>query len=93
MRIKPQTSQKIAKGLIWLAALFVLVVLIGIIIYILSMGLPHINWGFLTEAPRDAGRSGGIASTIVGTLFVAIIALVIHTVRHRHGVLLSGIYA
>jgi len=77
MRISPRTSEKIAKVLIWAAALFVLVVLIAIVIYILYQGLPRINWSFLTEIPRNMGRSGGISSAIVGTLLVCIVAIII----------------
>ena len=77
MRINPKTSEKIAKVVIWSAALFVLVVLSAIIIYILYQGLPRISWSFLTEIPRNMGRSGGIASAIVGTLMVTAVAIVI----------------
>ena len=77
MRINPQTSEKIAKALIWSAAIFVLAVLSAIILYILYQGLPRINWSFLTEIPRNMGRSGGISSTIVGTLMVTAVAIVI----------------
>jgi len=75
--MRPQTSEKIAKVVIWTAALFVLLVLSAIIIYILYRGLPMINWSFLTEIPRNMGRSGGIASAIVGTLMVTAVAIVI----------------
>jgi len=77
MRINPKTSEKIAKVFIWTAALFVLAVLSAIIIYILYKGLPRISWSFLTEIPRNMGRSGGISSTIVGTLWVTAVAVVI----------------
>jgi len=77
MKIDPRTSEKIAKVLIWSAALFVLVVLSAIVIHILYQGLPRINWSFLTEIPRNMGRSGGISSAIVGTLMVTAVAIVI----------------
>jgi len=77
MRMNPRTSEKIAKVVIWSAALSVLVVLSAIIIYILYQGLPRISWSFLTEIPRNMGRSGGIASAIVGTLMVTAVAIVI----------------
>jgi len=76
-RIKPRISQKIAKTLIWSAALFVLVVLVAIIVYIIIRGLPIINWRFLTDIPRSMGRTGGISSTIVGTILITAIAIVI----------------
>jgi len=75
--MNPRTGQKIAKILIWTAALFVIAILLFIIIYILVKGLPVINWQFLTEIPRSMGREGGIASTIVGTLFVTAVAVII----------------
>jgi len=77
MKINPRTSEKIAKTVIWAAAIFVLVVLFAIVIYILYKGLPRIGWSFLTEIPRNMGRSGGIASAIVGTLMVTAVAIVI----------------
>ena len=75
--ISARISQKIAKVLIWSAALFVLVVLTAIIIYILIKGLPIINWSFLTDIPRNMGRSGGISSTIAGTILITVLAIVI----------------
>jgi phosphate transport system permease protein len=79
MRIDSRTSQKIAKALIWSAALFVLAILAFIIVYILVKGLPVLNWGFLTEIPRNMGRDGGVSSTIVGTLMITLVAVVIAT--------------
>ncbi len=79
MRINANTSQKIAKTVIWTAALLVMVVLFSIIIYILMKGIPVINWQFLTEIPRNMGRSGGISSSIVGTLLVTAVAVAIAT--------------
>ena len=75
--MNPRTGQKIAKTIIWAAALFVIAVLLFIIIYILIKGLPIINWRFLTDIPRSMGREGGIASTIVGTLLVTLVAILI----------------
>ena len=79
MKINAKTGQKIAKFVIWTSALLVLAVLFSIIIYILSKGLPVISWEFLTEIPRNMGRSGGIASPIVGTLLVTAVAVIIAT--------------
>lgn len=79
MRVSSRTAQKAAKLIIWSAALLVIVILLAIIIYILIKGLPMINWQFLTEIPRDMGRSGGISSTIVGTLMVTAVAIIVAT--------------
>ncbi|RCX19996.1 phosphate ABC transporter membrane protein 2 (PhoT family) [Anaerobacterium chartisolvens] len=79
MKINARASQKIAKFLIWTAALLVIVVLFSIIIHILVKGIPMLRWQFLTDIPRDMGRSGGIASSIVGTLFVTAVAVIVAT--------------
>lgn len=79
MRMNAKTSQKIAKFLIWTAALLVMAILFSIIIYILVKGIPMISWQFLTEIPRNMGRSGGISSSIVGTLLVTAVAVIIAT--------------
>ena len=77
MRLSPQNSERLAKILIWFAAILVIGVLLFIILYILAKGLPVINWQFLTDVPHSMGRSGGIASTIVGTFMVTALAIVI----------------
>ena len=79
MRINAKTSQKIAKFLIWTAALLVIAILFSIIIHILVKGIPMLSWQFLTDIPRDMGRSGGISSSIVGTLIVTAVAVIVAT--------------
>jgi len=79
MRVHPRIAQRVAKAVIWFAAILVLAVLGFILSYILVKGLMVINWQFLTDIPRNMGRSGGISSTIVGTLFVTAVAVVIVT--------------
>jgi phosphate transport system permease protein len=79
MKISARTAQKIAKTVIWSAAMLVIAVLLAIMVYILYKGIPEIDWQFLTEIPRNMGRSGGISSTIVGTLMVSAVAIIIAT--------------
>jgi phosphate transport system permease protein len=77
IRLNPKKSQVIAKTIIWLAAFSVIVLLLFILIYILSNGVPNITWQFLSQIPSDMGRSGGILSTIIGTLAVTAVAVII----------------
>ena len=79
LKLNPKKTQVIAKIVIWAAAVLVIGLLLSVIIYILSKGLPNITWEFLTQIPRDMGRSGGILSTIVGTLAVTSVATVVAT--------------
>ncbi|MCL2874001.1 MAG: phosphate ABC transporter permease PstA [Defluviitaleaceae bacterium] len=77
MNLTAQTREKIAKTFIWAAAVLVLAVLTAIIADILIKGLPVINFSFLTEIPRSMGRAGGVASPIVGTVLITLLAVTI----------------
>lgn len=77
MKLTARNSEYIAKGVIWAAAMSVIFVLVAIIIYILAKGLPVINFQFLTQNPSNMGRSGGIAPTIVGTVYITAVAILI----------------
>ena len=79
MRVSPKISQFIAKIVIWSAAILVIALLLFIMVYILYKGLPTLSWQFLSEIPRDMGRSGGIFSTIVSTMLVTAVAIVVAT--------------
>jgi phosphate transport system permease protein len=75
--ISARTSEKIAKTVIWGVAVLIIGLLLTIMGFILLQGLPHINWGFLTQIPSNMGMDGGIASPIVGTVAVTLLALLI----------------
>jgi phosphate transport system permease protein len=77
MRIHPRYTQYIAVGGMWCLAAVTLGILGFIIAFILAHGLPHVTWGFLTEAPEKMGREGGILPMIIGTLWVAGLAVYI----------------
>lgn len=70
------TKNTLATGLIWLAAILVSGVFFWLLSDILIHGLPHLSWSFLAEAPRNAGRAGGIAPIIVSTLLILAVAMV-----------------
>jgi len=77
MRLNSGTGDKLARILIWVAALLVLCILAAIVTYILFKGFPVVTWQFLSGIPRNMGRSGGIVSTIAGTLMVTAVAVLI----------------
>lgn len=66
-------------GIIGILAAATLAILILIIGYILINGIPHISLEFLTKEPRMMGKSGGIFSVIVGTLYVTLVGILIAT--------------
>jgi phosphate transport system permease protein len=51
-------------------------ILVGIVAFVLGRGVPHLGLGFLTAAPLDGGRGGGVMPIVVGTLQVTALGLV-----------------
>ncbi|MCB1937223.1 MAG: phosphate ABC transporter permease PstA [Nitrosomonas sp.] len=64
------------QSLVYLAALLVSAIFIWILSDLVRGGIAHLSWEFLTESPRDAGRAGGIASILVSTILILLVALV-----------------
>lgn len=72
-------AQRLAKFVVWGAALATLGVLFMVILHILTEGLPYVTWEFLAGSPRRMGREGGILPMIVGTLMLTGVAVAIAT--------------
>lgn len=77
MRISPATTQRAMVGLMWALTALTLGVLLFIILYILFNGLSHVTWTFVSESPQSMGRGGGVLPMIVGTIWVAGLAVLI----------------
>jgi len=67
---KRQLSQRTAFGLLIIATAIVVVLVLGIILQIVLNGGGAISWEFLTQAPSQAGKAGGIFPAIVGTFYL-----------------------
>ncbi len=65
----------IATFLIWLSACLVTGVFLCLLMDIISQGLAGLSWAYLVESPQDAGRSGGIASIIVSSGLILLVAI------------------
>jgi len=76
MEKKSLTRQKILEGvgmgLLHAVTLFTVLPILGLIGYIIAKGAPGISWEFLTAAPTDGMRAGGIFPAIVGTLLLTL---------------------
>jgi len=72
-------KDKVMKGVLWGSALLTIVVLIIIIGFIIIKGAPAISWEFLTSKPLRSGREGGIFPAIVGTVYLAGLAVLVAT--------------
>jgi len=76
-RLNPKQAEKVAFGFIVTSVVIVLLILIIILQDIVVHGLPALSWEFLTQSPKDLGRSGGIFPAIIGTFYLVIGAILI----------------
>lgn len=68
-------KNRLATVLIWLSAALIGAVFACLLADMLLNGLPRLSWHFLTQAPRDAGRAGGIGPIIVSTGLLVLVAI------------------
>ena len=71
-----QLSQRAAFGLLIIATGIIIVLVLGIILQIVLNGGGAISWEFLTQAPSQAGKAGGIFPAIVGTFYLMLGTLI-----------------
>lgn len=65
----------IATAAVWLMAILVSAVFVAIIGDLVRHGAADVSWRFVVDAPRDAGRAGGIGPIVVSTLGILAVAL------------------
>ncbi|MCK9608054.1 MAG: phosphate ABC transporter permease PstA [Methylomonas sp.] len=68
-------KNRLATVLIWLSAALICAVFVCLLADMLRNGLPRLSWSFLSQAPSDAGRAGGIAPIIVSTGLIVLVAV------------------
>lgn len=75
MTVKQQ--EKLARILLWIAAIITVGMLFLIIGYIFKEGLSVISFEFLIDSPRKMGAKGGIYPSIIGTIYFIAVTLII----------------
>ena len=65
-------TQRLGFSLLTLVAVFTVVPILAVIVYILIQGSPAISWEFLSAVPRSGMREGGILPAIIGTFYLTI---------------------
>jgi len=70
-------ADRIATVCMWGVALLISMVFAWIVGDLLVQGLPHLSWDFLSAAPTDAGRAGGILPILVSTLLILAVCMVV----------------
>jgi phosphate transport system permease protein len=93
--ISPRQAQLLAGGVLWGTMAAAIAILVLILAFVLRRGLPHVGWSFLSRAPVDSGRGGGVMPIIVGTLEVTGLGVAaaaplgigtaVYLVEYRHG--------
>lgn len=71
-----QNNQRIAFALLALSTIAVMAPVVLVVVLTLAKGGGAIDWAFLTQAPRLAGKAGGIFPAIVGTTYLMIGTLI-----------------
>jgi len=65
-----QLAQHTAFGLLVTATIIVVIPVLFILFQIVINGAGAISWEFLTQAPSEAGKAGGILPAIIGTFYL-----------------------
>ena len=65
-----QWQDNIGLALIWVAAAITVSFLLWVVWYILSNGLAHVDWGFISSNYTTLGETSGIWPMIVSTLYM-----------------------
>ena len=73
--MKKDLSQKIGFAALFLCIAVTVFFLGAIIVFVAFHGIKVISWEFLTQGPKDAMTSGGVAPAIVGTLYLTLGAI------------------
>ncbi len=67
-----QQANKLANVLITLVAALVVIPVIFVILFLIWNGIGTLNWEFLTAAPRNGMKEGGIMPALVGTIILTL---------------------
>ena len=79
MIIHPRYTQILAISLLVLLTTFMIGILVFIVIFIFTKGLPYVSLDFLFSNPLDMGKAGGIFPTLIGTIILPLLAIIIAT--------------
>jgi phosphate transport system permease protein len=71
-----RVADRLATGLLWAAAMSVLVLLGVFIAYVFYLGEGSISWHFLTSPPAESTAGGGIGPEIFNSFYILILTLI-----------------
>lgn len=77
MSILKGKGEKIIESFIKTVGLLSILPVVLILGYIIFTGVPAISWDFLSQAPKDGMRGGGILPAIIGSLYLTLGTIVV----------------
>ncbi|MEH6813199.1 MAG: phosphate ABC transporter permease PstA [Motiliproteus sp.] len=77
LRNSRNLKDNVLQGLIWASAVFTMGFLVWILFYIISNGINHVSWSFITDNYSRIDDSSGIWSMIVATVYMVLLSLAI----------------
>ena len=73
--VSRQHQDKLLHGAIWAAAGITIFFLLWVVWHILSNGLSHVSWEFITSSYTRIGEASGIWAMIVSTVYMVLLSL------------------
>jgi len=70
-------SNKLATGVFWLIGFVILGILAWFLWRILSVGVPHLSWDFITGQPEDMMAGGGVGPQFFNSFYILFLSLLI----------------
>ena len=74
-----RAANNVMTGVLWAAALSIIVLLAFFVGYILYLGAPVISWHFLSSPPSEVAAGGGIGPEIFNSFYILILTLIFTT--------------
>ncbi len=74
-----RAMNSVMTGVLWAAALSIIVLLVFFVGYILYLGAPVVSWNFLTSPPSEVSAGGGIGPEIFNSFYILILTLIFTT--------------
>ncbi len=69
---RAKIAQTVGFNLLRLVTVITVIPIIGLVAYIVISGAPAVSWEFISSAPSNGMREGGILPAIVGTLYLTL---------------------
>lgn len=68
-------TNRLATGVFWLIGFAILGILVWFLYKILSAGLPHLSWDFITGRPKELTSGGGVGPMLFNSFYILILSL------------------